>query len=179
MRVHFMKLLPVAVLAASLTVAAPLAAGTSVHVPIVCSRGPSGQQHVVTVSAPTTVAAGATYSVRIDHASSGQISHVGLNYIFEMFSQSRAVGEPSSGLGMGLHLARVFAQMHAGSITAKSPGKGQGSEFLIVVPLHHSGDDALLVEQAPTPQSEATSRRATRGRCNPSERNSLYPRQRK
>ncbi len=73
-------------IASALTVSAPLAAGTTVRIPLTCTRGPSGQEHVVGVSAPVSVAAGATYTVRIDGVPSGKISHTGLNYIFDMSS---------------------------------------------------------------------------------------------
>ncbi len=58
-----------------------------------------------------------------------------LGRIFEMFSQSRGVGETASGLGLGLHLTRAFAQLHGGTLTARSDGPGQGSEFLLSVPV--------------------------------------------
>ena len=54
--------------------------------------------------------------------------------VFGMFAQERSVGEPSTGLGIGLHLAKVFVEMHAGQITAHSDGRGQGSEFVITLP---------------------------------------------
>ncbi|MDB5895508.1 MAG: putative histidine kinase, hybrid [Rhodoferax sp.] len=68
--------------------------------------------------------------------------------IFEMFSQGRAEGEPSTGLGIGLHLAEVFTRMHGGSITARSDGPGQGSSFVITVPL-------LTARNTATPPAEA------------------------
>lgn len=55
--------------------------------------------------------------------------------VFVMFSQERAVGEPSNGLGIGLHLAKTFVEMHGGRIQAHSDGPGHGSEFSVVVPL--------------------------------------------
>ncbi|MBL0419667.1 response regulator [Ramlibacter sp. AW1] len=57
-----------------------------------------------------------------------------LGRIFSMFSQSRTVGEPTTGLGLGLHLTRAFAQLHGGSVTAHSDGPGCGSEFVLSVP---------------------------------------------
>ena len=63
--------------------------------------------------------------------------------IFEMFSQGRAVGEPSTGLGIGLHLAEVFTRMHGGTITARSDGPDLGSSFVITVPLRASQGAAL------------------------------------
>ncbi|GJJ03790.1 hypothetical protein RugamoR64_43280 [Duganella rhizosphaerae] len=56
--------------------------------------------------------------------------------IFRMFEQSKTVaGQFSSGLGIGLSLARRFAEMHGGSVEARSAGPGQGSEFAIRLPV--------------------------------------------
>jgi signal transduction histidine kinase/CheY-like chemotaxis protein len=58
-----------------------------------------------------------------------------LTRIFELFAQARSAGEPPSGLGIGLNLARKFAEMHGGSITATSAGLGLGSEFVLTLPV--------------------------------------------
>jgi len=58
-----------------------------------------------------------------------------LDRIFDMFEQTRTVGEPTGGLGLGLHLTRAFAQLHAGSVRASSDGPGRGSEFVLRLPL--------------------------------------------
>jgi signal transduction histidine kinase/CheY-like chemotaxis protein len=56
--------------------------------------------------------------------------------IFRMFEQSHTVnGQFSSGLGIGLSLSRQFAEMHGGSVDARSDGAGQGSEFVIRLPV--------------------------------------------
>jgi signal transduction histidine kinase len=57
-----------------------------------------------------------------------------LERIFDMFEQEHGVGEPTGGLGLGLHLARAFAQLHGGTIVARSAGPGQGSEFVLRIP---------------------------------------------
>jgi signal transduction histidine kinase/ActR/RegA family two-component response regulator len=69
-----------------------------------------------------------------------------LGRIFNMFSQSRAVGEPTTGLGLGLHLTRAFAQLHGGTLTARSDGPNRGSEFILAVPavVQSSGTDAEM-----------------------------------
>ncbi|WP_219133759.1 ATP-binding protein [Janthinobacterium sp. UMAB-60] len=55
--------------------------------------------------------------------------------IFSMFEQGRTVaGEMTSGLGIGLSLARQFAEMHDGKIEAHSAGPGQGSRFVVTLP---------------------------------------------
>ncbi|MEP7207480.1 MAG: ATP-binding protein [Casimicrobiaceae bacterium] len=51
--------------------------------------------------------------------------------LFEMFSR----GEGSSGLGIGLALARRLIEMHGGSIAASSPGPGLGATFTVRLPL--------------------------------------------
>jgi len=58
-----------------------------------------------------------------------------LERIFDIFEQSRAVGEPTGGLGLGLHLTRAFAAMHGGSVKARSDGRGRGSEFTLRLPV--------------------------------------------
>lgn len=60
--------------------------------------------------------------------------------MFEMFAQSDpAGGRSQGGLGIGLALAREIVQLHGGSIRARSPGVGQGSEFEVVLPLRGGG----------------------------------------
>ena len=51
--------------------------------------------------------------------------------LFGMFAR----GESSTGLGIGLALARKLAEMHGGAIEAGSAGPGQGAEFTVRLPL--------------------------------------------
>jgi signal transduction histidine kinase len=51
--------------------------------------------------------------------------------LFDMFRKS----ERSTGLGIGLALARKLTEMHGGAISAHSEGEGQGAEFRIRLPL--------------------------------------------
>ncbi|MEJ7928917.1 ATP-binding protein [Ramlibacter sp. AN1015] len=56
--------------------------------------------------------------------------------IFELFVQGDATLERSSGgLGIGLTIAQSIAHMHGGDIEASSRGPGQGSEFVLRLPL--------------------------------------------
>jgi CheY-like chemotaxis protein/two-component sensor histidine kinase len=56
--------------------------------------------------------------------------------LFQLFTQvDGAAHRAQGGLGIGLALVRQLIQMHGGSVTAYSQGPGQGSEFLIRLPL--------------------------------------------
>ncbi|WP_432379681.1 response regulator [Duganella sp. P38] len=71
--------------------------------------------------------------------------------IFNMFEQSKTVnGQFSSGLGIGLSLARQFAEMHGGTVEAFSEGAGKGAEFVVRLPvLDQAGQrDAVPLAQA-------------------------------
>ncbi|MGV7208380.1 ATP-binding protein [Oxalobacteraceae bacterium A2-2] len=59
-----------------------------------------------------------------------------LGQIFGMFVQADSSLERSNaGLGVGLSLARHLAALHGGTIEAYSDGVGQGSEFVLTLPL--------------------------------------------
>lgn len=56
--------------------------------------------------------------------------------IFEMFKQAdQSSGRSKSGLGIGLTLARRLVEMHGGTITVNSEGRGRGSEFVVRLPV--------------------------------------------
>ena len=56
--------------------------------------------------------------------------------IFTMFGQGHPMLKASKGgLGIGLALVRRLVDLHAGSITAESPGLGRGTTFAIRLPL--------------------------------------------
>jgi PAS domain S-box-containing protein len=59
--------------------------------------------------------------------------------IFELFTQvETGVDRSHAGLGIGLTLAKNLVEMHGGSIAAQSAGPGQGSVFIVRLPLAHS-----------------------------------------
>ncbi len=58
-----------------------------------------------------------------------------LSRIFELFAQTPVPGEVPTGLGIGLSLARQFAQMHGGVLQAASDGLGCGSQFVLTLPV--------------------------------------------
>ncbi len=59
-----------------------------------------------------------------------------LDDIFKMFTQiDRAVEEGYTGLGVGLTLVKRLIEMHGGIIEVRSDGAGQGSEFIVRLPI--------------------------------------------
>ena len=66
------------------------------------------------------------------------IDAVHLPRLFEMFSQpAPALERSETGLGIGLALVRALVEMHGGSISARSEGRGAGSTFSLRLPLAH------------------------------------------
>jgi len=59
-----------------------------------------------------------------------------LQDIFQMFNQlPRSEQHGQGGLGIGLALVRGIVELHHGTIEAKSPGIGKGSEFIVKLPI--------------------------------------------
>lgn len=59
-----------------------------------------------------------------------------MQQVFEMFAQvSPALERSQGGLGIGLALVRNLAELHGGSVDGYSAGLGQGSEFVIRLPI--------------------------------------------
>jgi signal transduction histidine kinase len=63
------------------------------------------------------------------------IAHHMLPHIFDLFVQAdEAAPRSRSGLGIGLALVRMLAELHGGSVIAASAGLGRGSEFTVRLP---------------------------------------------
>jgi CheY-like chemotaxis protein len=61
--------------------------------------------------------------------------------IFDMFVQGRSPLERiGGGLGIGLALARRIAELHGGTLEAKSEGENKGSEFTVHLPLSREAE---------------------------------------
>src|SRR5262249_58704041 len=63
------------------------------------------------------------------------ISPLLLQRIFEPFMQvDSSLDRQHGGLGLGLTLVRSLVELHGGSVSATSPGPGQGSAFTVRLP---------------------------------------------
>lgn len=80
--------------------------------------------------------------------------------VFDLFSQAdRSLSRSRGGLGIGLMLVRRLVELHGGTVTATSPGLGQGSEFVVRVPaLPQSAMDEHRSKDAPAPAAGAARR---------------------
>ena len=59
-----------------------------------------------------------------------------LPHVFELFTQGgRTLDRSQGGLGIGLALVSSLVRMHGGTVEAHSAGVGQGSEFVVRLPL--------------------------------------------
>jgi len=78
-----------------------------------------------------------------------------LTRIFDLFTQIEdRVDRSAGGLGIGLTLVRRLVELHGGTVTASSPGIGQGSEFTV----------RFETVSAPGPAAPAANAHATRPR---------------
>lgn len=72
--------------------------------------------------------------------------------VFDLFVQGESDLDRSlGGLGIGLTLVRRLTEMHGGSVSVHSEGRGQGSEFVVRLP----AIEAPVVEPAPEKSREA------------------------
>ena len=55
-----------------------------------------------------------------------------LEKIFDAFEQLEMLRE---GLGLGLAIGKAIVEMHGGSISARSEGRGKGATFAVTLPL--------------------------------------------
>jgi signal transduction histidine kinase/DNA-binding NarL/FixJ family response regulator len=64
--------------------------------------------------------------------------------IFALFAQGpRTLARSEGGLGVGLNIVRTVIEMHGGSVTATSPGLGQGAVFTIRLPVMEFSDEQI------------------------------------
>lgn len=65
-------------------------------------------------------------------------------YVFDRFSQDKgSIREKHIGLGLGLAIVRHVVEMHGGTVSVYSAGKGKGTTFTIILPLANSGSTPI------------------------------------
>lgn len=81
-----------------------------------------------------------------------------LPVIFDLFTRAhRSAERPQGGLGIGLSLVRNLVELHGGTVEAKSAGVGEGSEFIVKLPLLKQS--ARAGQPLKTPHGRETLRR--------------------
>jgi signal transduction histidine kinase/CheY-like chemotaxis protein len=80
--------------------------------------------------------------------------------IFDLFMQGeRSLDRTQGGLGIGLTLVHRLVEMHGGIVGAASAGLGQGSEFVIELPLASEAGPETTVGESVAPSAAAAPRR--------------------
>jgi two-component system CheB/CheR fusion protein len=93
-----------------------------------------------------------------------------LPHVFERFRQAdSSPSRAQPGLGLGLAIVRQLVEMHGGTVMAESPGEGQGSTFVVSLPvpalrveLPATVSEHVDVPQAPAWPAESTLLRGLR-----------------
>ncbi len=78
-----------------------------------------------------------------------------LNKVFSLFTQvGRTLDRSQGGLGIGLYLVRSLIELHGGTVTASSPGPGQGSTFTVRIPCLLQAQEPDAARGAPEDASQ-------------------------
>ena len=99
-----------------------------------CCTTPSSSRRQRAASRFASIAQ--TAALQIASQDNGQgISPEFLPHVFERFrQQDSSTTRESSGLGLGLSIAKHLVELHGGTITASSPGMAPGATFVVTVP---------------------------------------------
>ncbi|HEX6210410.1 MAG TPA: ATP-binding protein, partial [Methylomirabilota bacterium] len=143
----------------------PSAAAKSIHIeldqapgPILVSGDPDRLQQVVwnlLTNAVKFTSMGGRVQVQLRHAESHVLLSVCdtgigigpdlLPHVFERFRQAETgSARRHSGLGLGLALVRQLVELHGGTVSAESPGRGRGAIFTIALPRLAAAEAAAL-----------------------------------
>lgn len=71
--------------------------------------------------------------------------------IFDLFVQGRqSLDRSQGGLGLGLAIVRNLVERHGGSVSARSDGRGHGSEFVVRLPKAERSEEIAELDTVPT-----------------------------
>ncbi len=109
---------------------------------------------------------GAAAAITIEDTGNGIDAEM-LPKVFNLFAQAeRTLDRAQGGLGIGLTIVRTLVELHGGTVEARSPGRGQGSTFVVHLPLATEGPaeaEAEDVDETPAaPAPDAHVQRALR-----------------
>ncbi|GAB1538946.1 hypothetical protein NUACC21_16110 [Scytonema sp. NUACC21] len=77
-----------------------------------------------------------------------------LPYVFDSFRQADgSTTRKHGGLGLGLAIVRHLIELHGGTVTASSPGEGQGATFIVELPILNTSRELTLKNRGQSPQS--------------------------
>ena len=93
---------------------------------------------------------------QIDDTGMGIASEI-LPNLFDLFFQGeQAIDRPNSGLGIGLTLVRKIVELHGGTVTAASAGRGKGSTFTVRLPAIPTPPTAVTQAARVQPRAQRT-----------------------
>ncbi len=74
-----------------------------------------------------------------------------IDKLFQSFSRADSGRKNwAEGSGLGLYIAKKFIEMHHGNIKAESPGKGQGSRFIVELPISQPATTSQMLAGQPS-----------------------------
>src|SRR6185295_18989889 len=81
-----------------------------------------------------------------------------LPHVFDRFRQAdSSLARTHGGLGLGMAIVRHLVELHGGTISVASAGKGQGATFVVTLPVRPPPADAVpQVEQRAAPRDAAS-----------------------
>jgi signal transduction histidine kinase len=80
-----------------------------------------------------------------------------LDRIFDLFTQvPQDLARSQGGLGLGLSIVRTLTEKHGGTVTARSAGRGRGSELIVRLPLAATAQEAASADAPASPVGVGT-----------------------